>query len=93
MEYNFGEETLDVEFDDDGAAVNKPLVVAGFRIDDEDVARHRLIFDSRDMSESQFAKPNTSSSDPSPTDILFDIHSDILSDYFHPAYIYIELYI
>eukprot|EP00435_Cladocopium_sp_Y103_P000370 s3897_g1.t1 len=36
VEYNFGEETLDVEFDDDGAAVNKPLVVAGFHIDDED---------------------------------------------------------
>lgn len=36
VEYNFGEETLDVEFDVDEAAVNKPLVVAGFHVDDED---------------------------------------------------------
>ena len=52
MEYIFGEEALDVEFDVDEAAVNKPLVVAGFHVDDEDVARHQLIFDPRDMSKS-----------------------------------------
>lgn len=86
MEYNFGEETLDVEFDDDGAAVNKPLVVAGFHIDDEDDARHQLIVDTRDMTESKLPKPITSSSDLYATDIPFDIYSDILSDYFHPAY-------
>jgi len=36
IEYNFEEETLDVRFDDDEVAANKPLVVGGFNMDDED---------------------------------------------------------